>query len=199
MKVPSPGGIAGITTAIQPGHDHPPAGHHEGAGRALAVMSVGHRLDSSSQVLLLANGLGFAEELRASLPSRFTIMAHHRGRLPPRSAQAKRGRDGKFVTPGAASLHRSPGVHTTGLVRAMGPGGSAQHLGSGDRTVPVAEAGHQLRHQSTDNPCTAVPMATWRGRNWPRVGQPVRGDHAGERGGGYAGRPPTCRHGWPKW
>lgn len=33
-----------------------------------AVQSVVHRLDDSSQVLLLSNGLGFADELRASLP-----------------------------------------------------------------------------------------------------------------------------------
>ncbi len=34
-----------------------------------AVLSVAHRLDSSSQVLLLANGLGFAGELRSTLPT----------------------------------------------------------------------------------------------------------------------------------
>lgn len=34
-----------------------------------AVLSVAHRLDATSQVLLLANGLGFAEELRAGLPA----------------------------------------------------------------------------------------------------------------------------------
>ena len=34
-----------------------------------AVLSVAHRLDASSQVLLLANGLGFDEELRAELPT----------------------------------------------------------------------------------------------------------------------------------
>ncbi len=33
-----------------------------------AVMSVAHRLDANSQVLLLANGLGFADELRRDLP-----------------------------------------------------------------------------------------------------------------------------------
>ena len=33
-----------------------------------AVLSVGHRLDCASQVLLLSNGLGFAGELQAELP-----------------------------------------------------------------------------------------------------------------------------------
>lgn len=33
-----------------------------------AVMSVAHRLEANSQVLLLANGLGFADELRRDLP-----------------------------------------------------------------------------------------------------------------------------------
>jgi 2-dehydropantoate 2-reductase len=34
-----------------------------------AVLSVAHRLDATSQVLLLANGMGFAEELCAELPA----------------------------------------------------------------------------------------------------------------------------------
>jgi len=34
-----------------------------------AVMSVAHRLDVESQVLLLANGLGYSEELRRALPA----------------------------------------------------------------------------------------------------------------------------------
>jgi 2-dehydropantoate 2-reductase len=33
-----------------------------------AALSVAHRLDSASQVLLLSNGMGFAEQLQASLP-----------------------------------------------------------------------------------------------------------------------------------
>ncbi len=33
-----------------------------------AVLSVAHRLDSASQVLLLSNGMGFAEQLQAALP-----------------------------------------------------------------------------------------------------------------------------------
>lgn len=58
-----------VSTAIQPGHISHLLVTTKAQDVCTAVMSVGHRLDSSSQVLLLANGLGFAEELRASLPS----------------------------------------------------------------------------------------------------------------------------------
>jgi 2-dehydropantoate 2-reductase len=44
-----------VTTKAQDVHD--------------AVLSVAHRLDSSSRVLLLANGLGFDEKLRTELPA----------------------------------------------------------------------------------------------------------------------------------
>ena len=40
-----------------------------------AVKSVAHRLDASSQILLLSNGLGFADALRASLPQLSIFLA----------------------------------------------------------------------------------------------------------------------------
>ncbi len=58
-----------VSTAARPGHIRHLLVTTKAQDVCTAVLSIAHRLDASSQVLLLSNGLGFAEELRAELPA----------------------------------------------------------------------------------------------------------------------------------